>query len=232
MADDLDTGMTLHEEVEADLSEELSQRLHGLIKARTDLALFHDRLVHILTRFESYHLRKPQVTRKERGKQLTNVKDKAEKLLAALNVLHPEVLESLDFTISGSLQHRVWEEFDFFDESAPTIADDGHISNCVTAVSDVMAAAEEHLRQLENTKGTKRTSDNPALDQLISDLADLYETEAGLDQAANYRSPTAEDGYKGGLFLLTISLLNAYAPRSYSSAEALGKRIERILKTL
>lgn len=196
------------------------------------MALFHDRLVHILTRFETYHLRKPQVTQKERGKQLTNVKDKAEKLLAALNALHPEVTQSLDVTSHGIRQNKIWEEFDVFDEAAPEIGEDDCASSCVTAVSDVIASCSEELSQFEGTKGSKRSSDNPERDQLISDLADLYETESGLDQAANYRSPTAEAGYEGGLFLLTKSLLDAYAPRSYSSAEALGKRIERILKTL
>ena len=159
------------------------------------------------------------MTRKERGKQLANVKDKADKLLAARNALHPQVAQSLDVTSHGSLQNKIWEEFDVFDEAAPKISEDDCISNCVTAVPDVMTACSGELSQLE---GTKRTSDNPARDQLISDLADLYETESGLDQAANYRSPTAEDGYEGGLFLLTISLLNAYAPRSLNRSGFIG----------
>ena len=232
MAEEMSEGMTLRDEVEADLSEDLSQRLHALIDARTDPTLFRERLVHILTRYETYALRKPKVTRKERKKQLAHLKDKAEKLLTAANELHPQIEEALDHTISSNRLSKHWDEFGVLNPDAPPLSDDDCFADCTTAISELISACDHELRVLEETKGGGRKSSNPDVDQLISDLSDLYETESQLEKSPIYPSETSEDGFEGGLYLLTKVLLKEYAPNKYAHcADGLGDRIRRVLRT-
>ncbi|EKE73255.1 hypothetical protein [Celeribacter baekdonensis] len=233
MSDDSQDGMTLRQEVEADLTEDLSQRLHKLIDARTDLGLFRERLIHILTRYETYEIRKPKVTRKARKSQIENLKDKAEKFLAAASALHPQTEQSIDHSIGSEKLRAHWHKFGVLNLDAPDVSESDGMSDCTNAVSEVIAACDDELRQLDETKGEGRKSSNPEVDQLISDLADIYATESQLGKSPIYPSETSEDGYEGGLYLLTKVLLQEYAPTNYAScADGLGQRIRRVLSTL
>ncbi|MCW8842186.1 MAG: hypothetical protein OQK00_02100 [Rhodobacteraceae bacterium] len=231
MTDDYDGGMTLREEVDADLDDDLVERLHTMIAAKMDFDIFRMRLVHILNRFERYEMGKPQVTRKERSKQINKLSNTAQKFLEAVEELHPSVTNSIDMRCGTLKFLKAAQDMYVLDPDFPEISEDGFISSAKDELCDLLKACEHELEGMEATKGTKRKSSVPGLNQLISDAYTLYETETGYpERSAIYRSPTATDDYEGLFFTMMKTLLDGYAGKRFATGAALGKRIERILK--
>ena len=231
MTDNYDGGMTLRKEVDADLEDDLVKMLHTMIAAKVDVDQFRARLVQILTRFESYELSKQQVPRKERGKQLKKLASTTQKLLEAVGELHPYVTDIVDGMCHSLKFDRASEVFHVLDVEFPDIPEAGFVSAAKDDLTDILKACERELEIMEATKGEKRKSSVPGLNQLISDAYTLYETETGYpERSAIYRSPSADDDYEGLFFTMMKTLLDGYAGKRFATGEALGKRIERILK--
>ena len=91
-------------------------------------------------------------------------------------------------------------------------------------------ACQQQGAKLPNGKWTAHTM-NPSLDQLIADLAALYEAETGYSASSHcYRDVTVEDEFNGKFFLMTKVFLEELAPNILSTPIALGKRIHRVLQ--
>lgn len=231
MTCDYEGGMTLREEVDADLEDELVETLHTMIAAKMDFDIFRKRLVHILHRFERYEMGKSQISRKERGKQIKKLASTTKRFLDALEELHPSVADSIDFGCNTLKTRKDARDIYVLDPGFPEFLENGFILSAKDELRDILKVCDQELEMMEATKGAKRTSSVPGLDQLVSDAYALYETETGYpERTAIYRSPGAPDGYQGLFFSMMQTLLNGYAGKRFKTGEALGKRIERFLK--
>lgn len=230
MADEIDFGMTLRDEVNADLSDELVARVRDLIGAQRTETLFRDRLVHILTRYEVYLAGTKTTTRNEVRKQISSLQKKAQGLLHVLEALQPEIRQSLEGRLNALTEDNRWEGFDFFDTNQPLPQDDNSLQLAKSACGNIVEACFLELELLEETRTSKRGSRNPALDQLLIDLAALYETETGhLARSQCYRDETSEDGYGGRFYCMAKAVLDEVVQGSYETPAALGIRILRLL---
>lgn len=86
-------------------------------------------------------------------------------------------------------------------------------------------------KRIERSNEFKPTRNTP-LDHLIQDLVMAF--EAGTDRKAKSSCyyDAKRDNYAGQFFDFVLFILNQFAPKSYHSQVALGKRIERTLKQL
>lgn len=230
MAEELGDSITLRGEVEADLSEDLVASLHAVIGAEAELAQFRSDLVRVLTRYELNRETTISTPKKERRAQLTKLRDKASQLIEAMNALAPDVTRALDTNLSAVTEETRWDGWSF-DSDEPVPGDDQSVADAQHAAENIIAACQMELDLFTKTKGEKKGSANPALDQLLSDLAALFEDET--DRFAHsqcYRDDLCADGYNGAFFAMAKQLLDGYAPRSYGTPAALGIRILRVLK--
>ncbi len=154
-----------------------------------------------------------------------------QKFLEAVGELHPSVTDTIDGVCHSLKFDRASEVFHVLDVEFPDIPEDGFVSAAKDELNDILKACEYELEIMDATKGGKRKSSVPGLNQLISDTYSLYETETGYpERPAIYRSPTVTDEYDGLFFTMMKTLLDGYARKRFATGEALGKRIERILK--
>lgn len=223
--------MSLREKVAAKVSDEVVERLHQLIEAHRDTSLFKDRLVHFLIRYERYLANTPDVTRKERCAQITRLHDKASGFLTALGDLHEEVEGDINSHLNELTHDDRWEGFDVFDVEQNLPPDDDTIQVAKLACEKIREACMVELNHLYETKGAKKGSMNPSLDQIIIDLAALYETETGYSAKSHcYRDVTVVGEFNGKFFLMAKVFLEEFAPDALSTPIALGKRIHRVLQ--
>ena len=230
MAEELADTISLRDEVEADLSEELVSSLHALIGAEAELAQFRQDLIRVLTRYELNRETTTSTPKKERRAQLTKLRDKASQLIEAMNALAPDVTRALDTNLSAVTEEARWDGWSF-DSDEPLPGDDQSVADAQQAAENIIAACQMELDLFTETKGEKKGSANPALDQLLGGLAALFEDETDrLAHSQCYRDDICEDGYNGAFFVMAKRLLDGYAPRSYGTPAALGIRILRVLK--
>lgn len=240
-----DDPMSPREIVDATLSEESVENLRAIIGAKREAHLFRERLITFLLRYQNYLAGTPTLMRKERRAQLSRLYDRTEKFLSALSELHPEIKSDLQPT----LNYKPFEEdgiervFISFEDGEERInfteaflkeleeEDTDHLKDAQVLGSKILNACTVQLEVLEESKGAKKGSSNPSLDQMIIDLAALYETETDHSALSHcYRDDIVEDGYSGKFFVMTKTFLDEFLPEIVSSPVALGKRIERILK--
>lgn len=223
--------MTLREEIAARVSDAFVQNLHQLIEAQCDTSQFKDRLVHFLVRYERYLASTPAVTRNERRVQISRLHDKASGFLIALGNLHPEIVGRISAQLNELTHQGRWEGFDVFDLEQSLPPDDDTLHVARLACERIRQACKLELDFLDATKGAPKGSTNPSLDQIIIDLAALYEIETGNSAMSHcYRDATVEDEFNGKFFLMTKVFLEECAPDLVTTPIALGKRIHRVLQ--
>lgn len=230
MQEKIEPAMSTRDEVEADLSENLVVMVRQQIGACGDAVQFRNRLVHILTRYEVYLAGTKVVPRNEQRKQLTKLHDKSVAFLTALDGLHPEVRGVIQSALSQYFFKEQLNKFSIWDDRLSLDAEDSSIEDTEISVKKIIKACCAELDFLEKTKGAKKKSKSPALDQLLIDLAALYEAETGRSAKAQcYRDEVSEGGYSGKFFFMAKSVLDDYDPKGYSTPGALGIRIQRVL---
>lgn len=229
MSEVIQSGMSLREEVEADLPDELVERFHGIIAAPRDPSQFRERLVHILTRYELYSVNAKATRKNDRRKQFTKLHDKASEFLKALDALGPDVVCSLEGALEAVTADK-WDKWSFESDDSPVPEDDYSLEQARVAATRIMHACQVELDVLDATKGQGKKSGSPALEQFLIDLGALYESQTGCSAKSHcYRDETSEDEYNGKFFILAKAILDAYAPKSYATPAALGIRIVRLL---
>lgn len=222
--------VSLRDQVKAGLSDALIEWLYEHLESQRDPDAFRDRLVHLLTRYEHYLAGTKTATRNDYRKQISTLQSKAQGLLTALDDLHPEIRQSLEGQFNELTHDTRWTGVDVFDLDQPLPDDDDSLQQATTATRRIIDACRLEIEFLEGTRGAKKGSRNPALDQLIIDLAALYETETGLAARSHcYRDETSENDYNGKFFCMVKLVLDSYAPKSYETPAALGIRILRTL---
>ncbi|MYM55192.1 hypothetical protein [Thalassovita mangrovi] len=229
MAEDFEDGISLREEVEDSLPSELVEALHTSMGAQRPIDRFSNDLIRLLTRYERYQVAFHATPKKERRAQLTKLRDKASQFIDAVNALSQDVSRAVEtnlVAVTYDPSNEVWS----FESDEPFPDDDQSIADAQEAAENIIAACQMELDLFDETKGAKRTSSKPALDQLLCDLAALYETETKRPAKSQcYRDELTEEGYNGAFFTMAKLLLDSYEPRSYGTPEALGIRILRVL---
>ncbi len=230
MNEEAEDGMTAREEIEAKLSDPLCERLRQLIGAKRDARLFRDRLVTILCRHDRLLVTMSRRPKKEFRTTIAALSNQTERFLRAINGLSPDVTRELDCSLNAVTHETRWEGWTF-ESDAPVPADDTSLEDARMLAHSILAACGMQMSILDQTKGAKRSSANPSLDQLIDDLAVLFETETGrMGETQCYREDAKEEGYNGAFFHMTKCLLDEFAPQRYATPAALGIRIQRVLK--
>ncbi|CUK08273.1 hypothetical protein RUE5091_03059 [Ruegeria denitrificans] len=230
MAEDIECGLTIREEVDQNLSGELIDRMRNLIEAQRDETVFRDRLVHVLTRYQRYLAVTKTVMRKERRKQISALLGKAQGFLVTMEALHPEVRQSLESVLDANTLDDRWEGYDFFDLDQPIPSHDDTLDQAQSMTRKIIEACHLELDLLDESKSDKRGSRKPSLDQLLIDLAGLFEAETEQPAASNcYRDETSKDAYNGKFFNMAKTLLDEIDPGSYDTSAALGIRILRVI---
>ncbi|NDW54254.1 hypothetical protein [Aliiroseovarius sp. PrR006] len=223
--------MNTREEIAATVPDELVERLHQLIEGQRETYLFKDRLVHFLIRYERYLANTPKVTRKERRAQVSRLRDKTSGFLNALADLHDDVESDIKFQLNELTHEERWEGFDFFDSDQGLPPDDETLEQVRLTCERILEVCQDEIDHLDTTKGVKKGSLNPSLDQMLIDLAALYETETGHSAKSHcYRDETVEDEFNGKFFQMSKAFLEEFAPDSFSTPVALGRRIDRVLQ--
>ncbi|MHA6266578.1 hypothetical protein ACXYMP_06905 [Aliiroseovarius sp. CAU 1755] len=223
--------MSSREKIAERVSDEIVDRLHQLIEGQREIHLFKDRLVHFLTRYERYLANTPQVTRKERRTQVSRLRDKTSGFLSALAELHDEVIRDFDTQLDHLTHDERWEGFDFLNKDQDLPSGDETLKQARVACERILEVCRGELDRLDTTKGARKGSLNPSLDQMLVDLAALYETETGHSARSHcYRDETAKDEFNGRFFLLAKALLDEFVPGSFGTPIALGRRINQVLQ--
>ncbi|MCK8462839.1 hypothetical protein MUY35_03130 [Aliiroseovarius sp. S1339] len=223
--------MSSREEIAERVSDEIVDRLHQLIEGQREIHLFKDRLVHFLTRYERYLANTPQVTRKERRTQVSRLRDKTSGFLSALTELHDQVVRDINTQLDHITHDDRWEGFDFFNKDQDLPPTDETLEQAKLACERILEVCHGELDHLNSTKGVKKGSLNPSLDQMLIDLAALYETETGHSARSHcYRDETAKDEFNGKFFLMAKAFLDEFVPGSFGTPIALGNRINRVLR--
>ncbi|MCK0143149.1 hypothetical protein [Aliiroseovarius sp. F20344] len=222
--------MSSREEIADRVSDEIVDRLHQLIEGRREIHLFKDRLVHFLIRYERYLANTPQITRKERRTQVSRLRDKTAGFLSALAQLHDEIERDLNSQLDHLTHDERWEGFDFLNKNKGLPPEDDTLQQAKRASERILEVCQAELDHLETTKGVKKGSLNPALDQILVDLAALFETETGLPAHSQcYRDETASDEFSGKFFHMAKAILDEFLPDSFGTSIALGRRINRVI---
>lgn len=222
--------MEQREKTGALCSDELIERLHQLIDGQRETILFRDRLTIILKRYERNQARFPKVTRKDRREQVTRLRDKAANLSHAISNLHDEVSLSIGTNLIELTYQKSREEIDTLSSKLELSIDDETLNNAKQSCERIKAACHIEIDLLDKSKGAKRGSQNPSMDQLIIDLAALYETETRHSaQSHCYRDDSSKERFNGKFFHLVKALLDEVAPANIGTTIALGKRINRVL---
>lgn len=225
-----DREMSLREEVNADLTSELVERLRQIMASQRPEGVFRTRLVTILMHYERLSIGKVELTRNERRKHISKLHTKAHAFLSALGTTHPEIKGTIQTNLNVVTSDARWKGWSL-ESGAPIPEDDKSLEEAKTTARNILAACQIELDLLEETKGAKKGSADPALDQLLVDLGAFFETETGLAARSNcYRDPSAEEEYGGKFFHATKMILDEYARGGYGTPAALGIRILRVLK--
>lgn len=230
MTDDFDGGMTLREEVDADLDDDLVNALHASLNAQSDETIFRNNLVRVLTRYELYREHTVITPKKERQSQISKLKAKASQMIEVIDSLAPDVEQTLETGLSAVTEETRWAGWEF-DSDEPVPADHMSLRDTRNTAENIVSACELELEHLAETKGRIKGSTNPALDQLLINLAAIFEAETGrAAQSQCYRDDHVDELYNGAFFVMVKRLLDSYAPRNYDTPGALGIRILRVLQ--
>ena len=228
MTDDYEGGMTLREEVDADLEDDLVNALHASLNAQSDETIFLNNLVRVLTRYKLYREHTVITPKKERQSQVAKLKAKASQMIEAIDSLAPDIEQTLETGLSAVTGEARWAGWSF-DRDEPVPADDRSLMDARNAAENIVSVCELELAHLAETKGRIKGSANPALDQLLTDLAAIFEAETGRSaQSQCYRDDDVDEQYNGAFFVSVKRLLDSYAPRIYDTPAALGIRILRV----
>ncbi len=223
--------MSSREEIAAKVSDEIVGRIHQLIEGQRETYLFKDRLVHFLVRYERYLANTPQVTRKARRVQVSRLRDKTSGLLSALAELHDEVVRDFNTQLDHLTHEERWEGFDVFDMKQKLPSNDNTLDQAKSACERILEVCRGEIDHFNSIKGAKKGSLHPSLDQMLIDLAALYETETGHPAKSHcYRDETTEDEFNGKFFLMAKVFLEEFIPDSFGTPIALGRRINRVLQ--
>ncbi len=223
-------------DVEERLTEATVQRLFHQFEATTDFYIFRERLVHILYRYECGIFIGSSQPQKEVKKLLNRAARTASKLLNVLDEIdrktHIELNSQIEFD-----SYREWQDqhADIFADrsiSAPTTDEiEQSLKRLIHACQPETAGTDPRS---ETTAGDETDDQKPwnrtALDQLIVDINGTLRHHIGFSGIAGCYYDAVNDDYRGLLFEFTVILLDEYAPKSYFSRGALGKRIVRVLK--
>ena len=226
----IDGEMSLREEVEAHLQADLVEALYASIGGQSAFEQFRRDLVRLLTRYELYREAAKGTPRKERRAQVAKLRDKASAFVDAIDALSSDVVADVETQLM-EVNHETRLAGWTFESGDPFPDGEESIATARQAADDILTACQIVMGIFEEAKGAKKGSENPALDQLLSDLAALFEAGTGRSaQSQCYRDDIAEDGYNGAFFVMVKRLLDSYAPKSYGTPAALGIRILRVLK--
>ncbi len=212
-------------EIHASLTDDLIEQLRALIGAQREVDLFRDRLVHILTRYEIYAVHAHATRKNDRRNQLTKLRDKAAAFMAALDTLNKDVKGG----VQGSLETITPDKWENWTLNEPLPKDDPSLEQGALAAARIKQASSRELEILDASKGEKKTSKHLGLDQLLIDLASLYEAETDKTARSQCYYSDFDENYTGPFFEMALTVLNAHAAGAYSSSSALGKRIGRVL---
>lgn len=223
-------GRTIsREEIDAKLSDTLVENLRQLISAKRDASLFRDRLVHVLYRYERIKSGACNTPRKERRAEIAKLYRTTEKFVKVLNQLPQDAIRSLSSGMAVLADSEGFEAVSL-EQRLPEPGEDTSLQDAEAAARNILAACQMELDYFNITKGAKKGSAKPALDQLIIDLAALYETETGNDaNSHSYRDVTVEDEFNGKFYQMTKALLDCSAPEDFGTPIALGRRIAGVL---
>ena len=220
------TRDTVGQELDLDFVEEL---LGNGIDAQR-VSLIRDRLITFVLRYDRVDAHAPTITRKDRQLQVRSLQTKAVGLASAIRNLHRETEKEIQNYLEGMTTESRWEGFDFSDLDQEIPKDDETLEGALQSCDLIVQACQISLDQIEQSKGTGKKSAKLALDQLILDLAALYETETGVSAKSQcYRSESSADEFSGQFFVMAKRFLDHMLPHSYGTPVALGRRIERVL---
>lgn len=214
------------------LSQALVQRLYSQAEMNSDIESFRERLVHILYRYERNRPRRPRSTRKTHRTDLERLEKALVRLMDMIDIAHQDTLTGIGGQLADQdlekQSHLPLEEMRF-QEFGPWAETTESFENRYTAIAQLLRAIKHELSAQKTFTGSRRSSSNPALDQLIIDLAATYEIGTGKTPASHCYYIPSIDTYGGGFFEFTITLLESHASDSFFSRLALGKRIQRVL---
>ncbi|UXX82213.1 hypothetical protein [Roseovarius pelagicus] len=223
-------------EVSARLSGEVVSKLHDRFSFSTDLGDFRERLVHILSRFERRRSIAHQPLKKVRRKLFMNVEKATSQLLETPEDLSAYLLENLVYQMKyDALDDWLKSTSSIFDTDpppSPTLDETERFLKLLHRASKQMLVDLDFKPESnpEEEVETNQAYSRAPLDDLITDVqGTLQHHNSGKNSATCYYNAIKGE-YCGALYEFTKLLLDSYAPDSYFSNAALGKRITRVLK--
>lgn len=214
-------------DVEQKITPEMVSKVHALLGANTDIEVLRVRLIHILTRYERYSAYDNPTTRNDKRKQITRMRDASASLLKAIDGLDGDVRSSIESALEEVTLAK-WENWSF-ESDKPIPEKDKSLEQGGLAASRLLQACNSEFADLEETKGQTKKSTETSLNQLLIDLEGIYEHWTDFSAKSHCYYTDIDECYAGPFFEMAKVVLDFYAPNSYVSEIALGKRIQRVL---
>ncbi|WP_270729588.1 hypothetical protein [Shimia sp. Alg240-R146] len=184
----------------------------------------------ILGRYQASAKRAHEPPPAPQTKDLERLKIAVDRTISAFDALSDKNLSEIDDAIlyRDPFNHRFDfnEQLDYWEKNNGTSE---LTINKLKQVSHALKAVK--AKRIEHAKEFKPTRNTP-LDRLIQDLVMDFESGRGKKAKSSCYYDTRRDSYAGQFFDFVIFILESFAPRSYHSQVALGKRIERALKQM
>ncbi len=184
----------------------------------------------VLGRYQSSAKHAHEPTPSLQSKELERLQKAVERAISAFDALSKENLSEIDHAIlyRDPFNRRFYfkEQLDYWEKNkASAELTVNKLKQVSHALKSVNATRIERANEFKPTRNTP-------LDHLIQDL--VMDFEAGTERKAKSSCyyDTKRDNYAGQFFDFVLFILNLFAPGSYHSQAALGKRIERTLKQM
>ncbi|NSX56328.1 hypothetical protein [Parasulfitobacter algicola] len=161
-------------------------------------------------------------------KEFQNLHKSTEKFLNALDKLTCENRSQIDSEILNRppFNSRFYfpEQMDYWN------ANENSVQKTKNLIKMISWAAERVSKGIEKELSYGKRTKNTHLDYFLMELADIFEEWAEEKASTQCYYSAKIDGYSGRYFRFVVLILDNFAPKSYHSHTALGKRIIRVLR--
>jgi hypothetical protein len=215
-------------EVTNQLSTELLKKICNVSGIESDLEALRLELGKDLYRFHRSSTNGPVWNPDPQRREFKNLQTTVERLIKGLEGLTDENQSDIDDEIQYrtpfNRQFYFPQQMDYWNANANSVQKAKNLLTMITW------AAKRVTEKTENELSFGRRTQNSHLDYLILNLSITFEGRSKKTASSQCYYSDIVDGYAGQYFDFVSLILDNFAPSSYQSRGALGKRIVRLLK--
>lgn len=225
--DDPTTAAASHDEIQDGLTPNLLDELCQVSGIAGDQAKLQLQLAKVLSRFQSAIFNTAPPKTEPQAREFQSFQKAANRFLKTIDALSKANQESVDSEIlyRPPFDSRFFfpEQLDYWAANEKSMKRMRDLVERTAWASTIAAQKTAAHREIHNP--TKNTP----LDHLIQDLSWVFENGTGQKASRQCYYNASLENYSGHYFDFIVLILGRFAPSSYHSQVALGKRITRVL---